>query len=345
MSHKTEIITAVGTLACAVGIGFVMQSGEVAELRYGSASAVPIAPEALKVQSTLSLDVIEFPDTPFSQDEPTLAVSEITLTSADVETLRKLPKLEEPVLISTAAVSPLYQPAAPESRPRHLCPVKLSAEPFAAAMVKLTLTAPCMQNERVTVRHGGLEFTETTSASGGLDMTVPALSENAVFDITFVNDYTASVSAAVPSVKLYDRVAVQWEGNNTVQLHAREFGAYYGDKGHVWAGAMRDISVVTDGTGGFLTRHGDSAAANARLAEVYTYPVSLAQTKNALTLSIETEVTAANCGREVQATALKLMSGTVLPTRAVSLSVPGCSAIGNFLVLNNPLEDLTVATN
>ncbi|WP_299780068.1 hypothetical protein [uncultured Roseobacter sp.] len=342
MSHKTEIMTAVGTLACAVGIGFVMQSGEVAELRYGSAQA---SPEKLKVQSALPLDVIEFPDTPFSKDEPALDISEIILTSADVETLRKLPTLDEPVLVYASAVSPLYEPVAPESRPKHLCPVKLSAEPFAAAMVKLSLTAPCMQNERVTVRHDGLEFTETTSASGGLDMTVPALAEDAKFDVIFVNEYMAHAQASVPSVSLYDRVAVQWEGNNTVQLHVREFGAHYGESGHVWAGAMRDISVVTDGSGGFLTRHGDSAAANARMAEVYTYPAKIAQTIDALEVSIETEVTAANCGREVEATALKLMSGTALPARTVSLSVPGCGAVGNFLVLNNPLEDLTVASN
>lgn len=342
MSHKTEIITAVGTLACAVGIGFVMQNGEVAELRYGAA---PVATEELKVQSALPFDAFPIPDVSFSRAEPALAVSEIILTSADVQTLRAVPTLEEPVLIAASGVSPLYQPAAPESRPKLVCPVRLSAAPFAAAMVKLSLTAPCMQNERVTVGHNGLMFTETTSAFGGLDMTVPALAEQAIFDITFVNGHTTSAEAAVPSIKLFDRIAVQWTAGNTVQLHAREYGANYGDSGHVWAGAMRDISVVMDNAGGFLTRHGDSSAADAMMAEVYTYPVAMTQEDGAIAFSIETEVTAANCGREVKATALKLMSGTMLPRRTVSLSVPGCSAIGNFLVLNNPLQDLTVATN
>lgn len=342
MSQKKEIMTAASTLACAVGIGFVMQSGEVAKLRYGSVS---VPAQNLQVRNTPPPDIIEFPGSTISKAEPALDINSIVLTSAGTETPFRTPALNEPVLVYASAVSPLYEPAAPESRPKHICPVKLSATTSAAAMVRLSLTAPCMQNERVTVRHEGLAFTETTSASGGLDMTVPALAEDAEFGVTFVNGHTAHVAVAVPSVTLYDRVAVQWEGNNTVQLHVREFGAYYGEEGHVWAGAARDVSSVTDGSGGFLTRHGDSAAENARMTEVYTYPAEIAQVEDAIEISIETEVTPANCGREVQATALKLVSGTTLLSGTVSLYVPGCSAVGNFLVLNNPLEDLTVASN
>ena len=35
MVETREIVTAVGTLACAVGIGFFMQSGDDAQQRYG----------------------------------------------------------------------------------------------------------------------------------------------------------------------------------------------------------------------------------------------------------------------------------------------------------------------
>ncbi|WP_299956028.1 hypothetical protein [uncultured Roseobacter sp.] len=342
MSQKKEIMTAAGTLACAVGIGFVMQSGEAAKLRYGPAS--PPA-ENLQVRNVPPPDIIEVPGAMVFEAEPVLDINGIVLTSAGVEAPLNAQALNEPVLIYASAASPLYQPVAPESHPKHICPVKLSATTSAAAMVRLSLTAPCMQNERVTVRHEGLEFTETTSAFGGLDMTVPALAEDAAFGITFVNGYTAHAKAKVPSVKLYDRVAVQWEGNNVVQLHVREFGAHYGEDGHVWAGAPRDISSVADGSDGFLTRHGDRAAHNARMTEVYTAPAETAQTEGAIEISIETEVTPANCGREIEATALKLMGGSTLLTGTVSLYVPGCSTVGNFLVLNNPLEDLTVAAN
>ncbi|MBW4706766.1 hypothetical protein KX928_03090 [Roseobacter sp. YSTF-M11] len=342
MSHKTEIMTAVGTLACAVGIGFVMQSGEVAELRYGSATT---SVENIKAQSALSLERAAPADLEIANDEPVLDVSGITLTSAEVAAPQILPSRQEPVDIATALISSLEKPAAPETHPQLVCPVKMTVEPHAAAMVKLSLTAPCMQNERVTVSHNGLQFTETTSDTGGLDVAVPAMSERAEFSVAFANGHSVDAIAQVPGVALYDRVAVQWQGADTVQIHAREFGASYGDAGHVWAGAARDVSAVVDGRGGFLTRHGDSSADDGLMIEVYTYPSELTAAQNALELSVETEVTNKNCGREVEAKALKLVAGAVLPIKALSLAVPGCDAIGDFLVLNNPLQDLTVASN
>ena len=42
MVETREIVTAVGTLACAVGIGFFMQSGDDAQQRYGGTEEVVV---------------------------------------------------------------------------------------------------------------------------------------------------------------------------------------------------------------------------------------------------------------------------------------------------------------
>jgi len=42
MVETREIVTAVGTLACAVGIGFFMQSGDHAQQRYGGTEEVVV---------------------------------------------------------------------------------------------------------------------------------------------------------------------------------------------------------------------------------------------------------------------------------------------------------------
>ena len=52
---------------------------------------------------------------------------------------------------------------------------------MAAAMVKLKLDAACLPNERLTVHHNGMIFTEATDDKGQLNVTVPALAEEAVF--------------------------------------------------------------------------------------------------------------------------------------------------------------------
>jgi hypothetical protein len=56
-------------------------------------------------------------------------------------------------------------------------------------------------------------------------------------------------------------------------------------------------------------------------------------------------VTKINCGRDIQAQSLEMRDAGQLKSQNLSLSVPGCDAVGDFLVLNNLLEDLKVARN
>jgi hypothetical protein len=79
------------------------------------------------------------------------------------------------------------------------------------------------------------------------------------------------------------------------------------------------------------------------MAEVYSFPRAASSRNGQVTLSVETEVTAENCGRDVSAQSLELRNGDTLRTRDMVLSVPNCSAIGDFLVLNNLVEDLKIA--
>ena len=60
-------------------------------------------------------------------------------------------------------------------------------------------------------------------------------------------------------------------------------------------------------------------------------------------LSIEAEINTRNCGLEIEAQALELTREDGLRTRNLTLAVPGCDAIGDYLVLNNVFEDMKVA--
>ena len=106
-------------------------------------------------------------------------------------------------------------------------------------MVNLTLEASCLPRERVTVHHSGMVFSQTTDAAGGLDLTVPALAKDAVFILAFTNGDGAMAQTVVEEVDDYDRMVLQWRGDTGFQIHAREFGAEYGEDGHVWSGDHR----------------------------------------------------------------------------------------------------------
>ena len=329
MSYRKEIVTAAGTLACAIGIGFIMQNSNVAGQEYGAADTVlPVATQT---------------DTQ-AADDALLEVQGITLTSGEFENTVQLPKPEARIITASAPQSSLPEPQKPELIAPPACEITASARSIAAAMVDLTLSAPCLPNERVTVHHNGMIFTQTTSEKGSLHIEVPALAQEAVFIIAFSNGEGAVAQAAVPELADYDRVALQWKGDTGFQIHARENGAAYGADGDVWIGAPRDKVAAVTGRGGFIVRNGDQTAAEPLIAEVYTFP-RMAEGGGEVLLSVEAEVVDANCGLEIEAQSIQILGAEGIKTQNLTLAVPDCDAKGSFLVLNNLLQDLKVARN
>jgi len=330
-----EIVTAVGTLAIAVGIGFVMQSSEAAKERYGEAARpVPIPkPERVEapVQDSASANVL-------------LEVQEIELTSATEVTAVPVPD-SDPQVQRVSAPAITETPPADTVPLAEDCNIRATAAAISGAMVNLNLDAPCAPNERLTVHHNGMMFTETTDANGWLSVTVPALAEEAVFIMAFSNGNGAVAQAMMPELASYDRVALQWRGRAGFELHAREFGADYGQDGHVWSGVAQNASGMAEGKNGFIMRLGDTLSAEPLMAEVYTFPTTMTQRDGTIDLSVETEVTLNNCGLEIEAQSLEMTVGGTLKTQDLTLAVPACDAVGSFLVLNNLVSDLKVASN
>ena len=337
MSHRKEIITAAGTLAIAVGIGFVMQSSEAAQERYGKNARpnaeTPAEPETTPVTlGSMGTNVL-------------LEVQDIELTSATEVAGVPVPEAEASVqrvsLPESATLPPVQDDVAPLVEG---CDITASATAFPGAMVQVSLDAPCLPNERLTVHHNGMIFAEATDADGALKVTVPALAPEAVFILAFADGDGAVAQASVADMENYDRVALQWRGKSGFQLHAREFGADYGAEGHVWFGATPSVSGLQTGDNGFLMRLGDEGLAEPLVAEVYTFASAMTARSGTIDLSVEAEVTQDNCGLEIEAQSLELLDGGI-KTRDLTLAVPGCDAVGSFLVLNNLVSDLKVARN
>lgn len=326
MSRKAEIVTTVCTLGCALGIGYVMQSDEVAQQRYGSAvghaASAVIVGEAPVVASVV-------PHVETNKLAP-LNVKSITLTSAQVPA--------SAIATSPAALLGVEMGKLPD------CGIETTAKPVAGAMISLHISAPCFPNTRVLISHEGLAFTEVLSETGALSVFVPALAKDAVIKATFATGESIETGAEVDSLALYDRVVVQWRGATGIQMHAREFGANYGETGHVSLGASRELSTVSEGRGGYLTSLGDRTATNPLIAEVYTFPTAMKNAGDTVNLTLETEVTEANCGRDVSAQTIQISAGKKLSSQVLTVPVAECDTVGEILVLNNLLQDLTVAS-
>lgn len=335
MPHIKEIMTAVGTLGCAIGIGFVMQGSSSSNERNSAASD-----DAVHAHNLQALD----------SATTLLEVQDITLTSADfgvgdLQNSVRLPEMDSHVVKTAAPEIAAPVPGASPHISATDCAVTATARPMAAAMVNVVLEAPCLPNERVTVHHNGMIFTQTTSRTGMLDINVPALAETAEFVFAFGNGDGAVARATVEDLADFDRVVLQWRGETGFQLHALEFGSDYDGTGHVWSGKPRDIASAITGKGGFMIMNGNLGVADPLLAEVYTFPSGMESMDGGVALSIEAEVITANCGQEIEARSLEMRGGKGIKTQDLSLSVPDCDAVGSFLVLNNLLQDLKVASN
>jgi hemin uptake protein HemP len=250
-------------------------------------------------------------------DEAPLEIEAISLTAATPDTTVPEPARQDP--------------AAP-------CDMSVEAIATPMAEVRLTVLSLCRPEERLTIHHNGMMFSTRLDATGALTVQVPALSETAVFIVEPQNGRGAVATASVPDLDLVNRVVLQWGGNSGFELHAREFGAAYGSAGHVWRG-----SDLTSGRGS-VVQLGDENQLAPRLAEVYSVPRVGGSKTGAIDLTVETEVTAINCGRDISAQTLELRDGT-LRTRDLTLAMPDCAATGDFLVLNNLLETLKIAGN
>ncbi len=366
---KRQIATAGGTFAIALSIGFVMQYGDAVAGRWGADApvsgpetrldpetvAIPVAAN-IAVPTTLAMPSVSLPrfeKVGYSED-----LKDIDTPAMSVPTANDTPQMslavtaEEPPVEMSLVETPIVPdvnvepspPLAPAIAEAPVCDPVLTATPTDLAMVELSLSDVCRPDAVVAIHHQGMMFNAITDAEGNLTIKVPALAEEAFFIAAYDDGEGAVAITGVPSLAMYDRAVLQWQGEDDVQLHAFEFGAAYGEDGHIWAASAADPTQAVAGLGGFLTTLGDASVPDALVAEVYTFPTGMALRDGAVEISVEAEVTARNCGRLVEAQSFQLVPGDEATATDLTMTMPGCEAVGEYLVLKNMFQDLTLAS-
>lgn len=320
MDRKISTLIAVGTVATALGIGAVMQYWPTSGKNTANKASTPLAvTDVQEVSSTPK------PSVPL--DATSSAILPVSLVN-NRETATATDKIDLPEQPDVAGFD---------------CEATMTAIPAAGAMMTVSLSAPCHGSERVTMHHNGMMFSDLVQPDGTLQVTIPALAQTALVIASFLDGSGAAAKTEVTSVPFYDRVVLQWRGNAGLQLHAREFDAQYFTDGHVWHGADTDASRAATGEGGFLTSLGNADAPNALMAEVYTFPSATTEASGTVALTVETEILASNCNSVVEAQTLEIRNGKDLHAKELTVDVPSCETVGDFLMLKNIVEDLTIA--
>ncbi|NDV02685.1 translocase [Pseudoroseicyclus tamaricis] len=303
-----------------------------ASLRAGEAPAPsadmprPVIDQAAPLLFTMAEPAAQPPILPAVADAPRLGAPEpVLLAALGTDALE--------LALPAVAPAPLATPS---------CDTALTAAPQQGALVSLTLRAPCDPESAVVIHHRGMMFSALTDGSGRLSLTVPALAERATFIAELTGGESVTATAEVADMGQFDRAVLQWEGTTGMELHALEYGAGYDDEGHVWWGAPRAAEAALEGMGGYITELGDETPSHSYFAEIYTFPSGTAL-PGEVQLSVEAVITPDNCGQEVSAQSLQVRPGAAPEATDLTLAIPGCDALGQYLVLSNMLEDLTLA--
>ena len=301
----------------------------------------PALPREMPQEMTLPADVVP-------PEEATPEIPQPELTAADIDSPPRDLPVPEPGMPRMALAD--FNVELPEEAEAGLstasgsgdeCGAELSLVASPAAMIDLALDAPCHPNTPVVLRHAGLAFTALTDDAGALDLHFPALAEQAVITLDLRGGPDLRGEVAVPDMADFDRVVMQWQGEDSFQLNAYEFGAPHGAPGHVSSARPG----TPDGEGGFLVALGDDRVDWPLFAEVYSFPTGTSGRDGEVTFTIEAALTPQTCGREMLGEALELREGRLTDSSEITLPMPDCEEAGGFLVLKNLIPDMKIAGN
>lgn len=225
------------------------------------------------------------------------------------------------------------------------CGLSVTTTAIEGAQVALDIMDPCQPFSRVVIEHSGLNLTGRTDVMGLLTMDVPVFETPAFFTVRMPDGTSDSALAIVSDLDNFYRVGLQWNDNRALELHALEFGATYGEDGHIWPGNSGTVERAVSGAGGFVSMVGNADVDSPMLAQIYSLPRDTLDDAGNVRLSIEAPVTADNCGQDTMARTLELQEDGSVAVIELTFTFPGCDAVGEYLVLQNLLQDLRVASN
>ncbi|WP_084860783.1 hypothetical protein [Salibaculum halophilum] len=349
MSRVKQIAMAAGTFSVALGIGFVMQNGDALANRFGLE-----APDGAPVDRAAGIAQVaaQGPLPAEAHSGPSLAASAPTVPELDAalalpNTTRAPETATAPVHLAALETDTVPQKpgaATTEARPSgDACKVSVAGTPEKAATVAVQVTAPCHAETPFVLHHQGLQVSAITDSQGRAAVDMPALAPTAVIVAAFPDGAGGAGTVAVPDFDRFDRAVLQWRGAPDLMLSAYEFGADFGDAGHIHRRNTGNAERALSGEGGFMMRLGNPEAGDApHMAEVYTFP-SGQHDRGDIALVAEVRITDANCDASLAAQSIQVRPDGATEALDLSLQMPDCAAVGDYLYLQNMFEDLKLA--
>lgn len=245
-------------------------------------------------------------------------------------------------LVDAATVTtsnPLGLATRTDTRLRGDCDVRLETQVLSGGVIQLAVEAPCFAGQIGRVQHAGLVFDITTNEWGMGELEVPAFDAEAEMLVFFGASQTgARIVQQVPEMSRLRRVALVWNGAADLGLHAFEFGADAGSRGHVNLVNRRDYESAVQIEGGYLSRMN---VRSDTMADIYTLPAGTGTAGGAVSLAVATRGQA--CDSDVSFMTVHAEPGEEVTSRAYELSSDACKLLSQASPDQNLVPELKLA--
>jgi len=198
----------------------------------------------------------------------------------------------------------------PGSRVDAACDPQMTLSAVRDAAVAVAILAPCSAGRGVSLTDGTLRVDGRLDARGAYSVTIPALSLD-VRVAAEVDGVPVAASLFIPDARITHHAVISWSGPQVLYMQAPD------------TLSEEKPYRLGDGSGGAS-------------AEIY----SGSETTE---LVVVAEVTSANCGRTVSATAIQSRTSGLPTVRAFEMEMPGCRHVGQVTRLKNLFDHTRIA--
>jgi hypothetical protein len=189
--------------------------------------------------------------------------------------------------------SPLTAIAARAAAPA--CVPAVEVEAVSAGLSRISISAPCLASQKLHLKYDALDFVRALDESGKASLVFDCfLGDKVPLTISFADGTFLPVHLRTLDLDRVTKIAVTWNGNVRLDLHAFEYAAALSDEAHIWRGApssrwQAEERRRQDGRGhGFLSFISRIEDEGSQL-QVYTFVHEAHQVPGAITLALDYE--------------------------------------------------------
>ena len=172
-------------------------------------------------------------------------------------------------------------------------PPQVSSEPLNGGRMLVRVGSSCRAGETVRFGYGGATIEHALDSAGRLEMTLDLFAgTSSPIAIVFQDGDSRELPARANDLDRIEKVALIWRSAVDLDLHVFEYGASFGQSGHVWsqspssAQSAREQGDATKRGRGFLSR-ADNGRATGDKVEVYTFIRQPEQAAGTISIAVD----------------------------------------------------------